>query len=138
MAETQPIRSVTRNPRQAHGGRTQLSDAIRAIRNRMGLSQMEFAILNHLHMNLISKYEQGRVVPNAGRLINLLRLAQNPTERQPFIAALNAHGILASDLSLALAGSMDSISRQQMASVSPDIDQSAISEEGLSSDKGSA
>lgn len=104
----------------------------------MGLSQMEFAILNHLHMNLISKYEQGRVVPNAGRLINLLRLAQNPTERQPFIAALNAHGILASDLSLALAGSMDSISRQQMASVSPDIDQSAISEEGLSSDKGSA
>ena len=95
MATAQYIKRPTRNPGGPLGG------AIRDIRLRMKRSQTRFARLLGWPQASLSQYESGDAEPSAERLIALLRLAENETERQPILKALEERGVLPSDLAAA-------------------------------------
>ena len=92
----------TRQATQKPGG--DLGGAIRNIRLRMNLVQVEFAQSIGLRQATLCQYELGIARPGAGPLVALLRLSQTEDERAPFLAALETRGILASDLALSLLG----------------------------------
>jgi transcriptional regulator with XRE-family HTH domain len=77
-----------------------LAVAVRLIRERRGESIRAFAEGLGCPTNSIVQYEWGRMVPGPGRLIRLLRLAQNQDEAQPIVAALETAGISMVDLDL--------------------------------------
>lgn len=80
--------------------RTNLGAALHEIRRRKNLSQAEFGDLLEWPRVSVAQYEAGRMRPSIKRLIMLLRLAATEDERRPVLMALEAYGILASDLAV--------------------------------------
>jgi DNA-binding transcriptional regulator YiaG len=76
--------------------------AIRAIRNRLGLTQSAFAEMLAVHQSMLSRFETGAEKPCTERLIHLLRMVRTDSERQPIVAALKPRGVLASDLATSI------------------------------------
>jgi transcriptional regulator with XRE-family HTH domain len=100
-------RSVSQPPmrRKRLASRTaggDLGRALRIIRIRLGFSQRQFGSAISWPQNMLSQYESGDKRPSCERLILLLRLAATDEERGPILAALDACGVLASDLSTEL------------------------------------
>ena len=83
-----------------------LGRAIRTIRLRENRGQAEFARLQGWPQATLSQYESGDARPRAERLIGLLRLAATEDERGPILKALEACGILGSDLDRTLVASV--------------------------------
>jgi transcriptional regulator with XRE-family HTH domain len=77
-----------------------LALTIRAIRRRLGLTQVAFSRMLSIQQNSLSRFETGDDKPSTERLIHLLRLAGTDGEREPIVAALEKRGVLASDLAL--------------------------------------
>jgi transcriptional regulator with XRE-family HTH domain len=61
--------------------------AIFAMRDRMGITMVEFARIIGTHHSTVSKYESGEVVPSSSMLILLLLLARDD-EKAPILKAL--------------------------------------------------
>ena len=74
--------------------------AIRAIRKRLGFTQVAFSKTLSIQQNTLSQFETGHTKPTTERLIHLLRMACTDGERAPIVAALEHRGILASDLAI--------------------------------------
>ena len=74
--------------------------AIRAIRNRLRLTQVAFSKMLLVQQNTLSQFETGHSRPSTERLIRLLRMAVTDGERAPIVAVLEQRGILASDLAI--------------------------------------
>jgi hypothetical protein len=85
---------------------------------------------------MISQYEYG-VRPSAERLIRFLSLASTGDERGPILKALEAYGVLASDLASSLVVTHgDFLPCDAIVSVSGVVNQIAMSENADSSEKG--
>ena len=69
---------------------------------RENRGQAEFARLQGWPQGTLSQYESGDARPRAERLIGLLRVAATEDERGPILQALEACGILVSDLAQTL------------------------------------
>ena len=82
------------------GCRAGAGAAIRAMRKRLGLTQVEFSRVLFIKQNTLSQFESGHIKPSTERLIHLLRIARVEDERVPLIAALEGRGVLASDLAI--------------------------------------
>jgi transcriptional regulator with XRE-family HTH domain len=81
---------------------TDLGRVIRSIRLRENRGQAEFAQSHGWPQATLSQYESGDARPSAERLIALLRLTATDDERGPILKALEACGVLASDLNRTL------------------------------------
>lgn len=66
---------------------TNLAHAIRAARQRLGKTMVEFAEMIGCRQSTVSRYESGKLVPGRSVLILLLQLAQK-AERGPLLDAL--------------------------------------------------
>jgi len=66
---------------------TNLASAIRAARQRLGKTMVEFAEMIGCRQSTVSRYESGKLVPGRSVLILLLQLAQG-AERGPILEAL--------------------------------------------------
>jgi len=73
--------------------------AIKAIRGRLGESQVVFCRRFFVSPTSVARWEQGVVLPSAGNLISLFRLAQTEQEIGPLLLALAAKHISISHLS---------------------------------------
>ena len=76
--------------------------AIRAIRKRLGLTQVAFSKTLSIQQNTLSQLETGHTKPSTKHLIHLLRIARTDGEREPVMAALEQRGILSSDLAVSM------------------------------------
>ncbi len=74
---------------------TPLTGAIRSIRKRLQLGQIEFTVLvlDKYVTGAISRWERGRYVPGIKNLLRLLILAETPHEREPILEALKDRGV---------------------------------------------
>src|ERR1017187_8415615 len=79
-----------------------LALTIRAIRKRLGLTQVAFSRILSIQQHSLSRFETGDDKPSTERLIHLLRLACTDGEREPVVAALEQRGVLASDLAISI------------------------------------
>ena len=95
-----------------------LGRSIRAIRRRLDLNQGEMAARLGWPRNMVTQYELHTARPRVGRLFDLLGLAVGEEEAAPIIAALEAQGIRAADLS-AIAFTLRAHGAQQSPEVNP-------------------
>ena len=98
--------ALTRATRKAGGD---LGTAVRCIRRRLNIGQAGFARSLGWPQATLSQYESGDARPSAERLINLLRIAATDDERRPILKALEAYGVLASDLTTTLLSSPEQL-----------------------------
>ncbi len=101
--------------------------AIRAIRTRLGLTQVKFSRMLSIQQNTLSRFETGDAKPCTKRLIQLLRWARANGEKGPLVAALEQRGISASELVTLFIATP---------SGSPVVHQTAMPETTVCSDKG--
>lgn len=72
---------------------TPLSEAIRAIRIRLEISQNQLSRMLIVTPNTVSRWERGEIVPSTWHLINLRRHARTEAEIRPILLALESKGV---------------------------------------------
>jgi hypothetical protein len=81
---------------KTHGiNNTPLTEAIRSMRRRIRLGQVEFTvlILGKFTAGIVSRWESGQMMPGIENLLRLLAFATTPGERTPIVEAIKAQGI---------------------------------------------
>jgi DNA-binding transcriptional regulator YiaG len=117
-----------------NAAKTALGPAVRSIRRRLSLTQVVFSEQLLIRQNTLSQIESGQFTPSAPKLLSLLRLAATDDERGPIVNALEAHGIMASDLAPVLLVSRET-PPAAMGSVCPEVDQTSMSTNEVFTDK---
>jgi transcriptional regulator with XRE-family HTH domain len=87
--------------REVGGG---LGGAIRSLRRRLNATQVGLSTDLGLAQSTLCQYEAGDARPSVEKLIALLRFASVDGERGPILEALEAYGVLTSDLAPSLVG----------------------------------
>jgi transcriptional regulator with XRE-family HTH domain len=77
--------------------RNQFTTAVKLIRGRLKLSQVEFSRLFSVTPTTVSRWERGAILPGPGNLIAFLRCAQSERETAPLLRALAVKHIAISD-----------------------------------------
>lgn len=97
---------IKRQPRAPRDSGADLGEAVRRLRVRLNVRQVDLAKCLGLAQGTLSQYESGTTRGSVEKLIGLLRLATADDEREPILRALESYGIGVSDLGPALLGSI--------------------------------
>jgi DNA-binding transcriptional regulator YiaG len=81
--------------------KTPLSEAIRAIRVRLGVSQNGLGRMLYVTSNTVSRWERGKIVPSTWQLARLHELAKTKEEIEPIRMVLESRGIISDNTATA-------------------------------------